>query len=351
MTHILIRAECRSNEKRVGITPLEAKKLLKQGIKVSIEESNARIIPISKYHDVGCEIVEEKSWPNAPLETIIFGLKELPEDPFPLKHRHIMFGHAFKGQPTAQNLLNRFKVGGGILYDIEYLVGPTGKRVAAFGYWAGYAGAAVTISCWVSQKTNRLPKIFTTYRGKDSLDEQIRGELENSKILPRNAIVIGSLGRVGSGVIDLCEKMNIETTKWDIAETTKKENFSEILNHDLFFNCVVSNKETPTFISKETIHNGQKLSIIGDIACDPGSKNNPIALYNDVTTWSEPVTRVSENPILDVMAIDNLPSLLPLESSTDFAAQLLPSLMGLDRLKESVWLRAHQAYLDNLERI
>ena len=79
--------------------------------------------------------------------------------------------------------------------------------------------------------------------------------------------------------------------------------------------------------------------------------NNPVAIYNDVTTWSEPVTRVSENPILDVMAIDNLPSLLPLESSIDFASQLLPSLMEIDRINESVWLRAHQTYLDNMELI
>jgi len=351
MTHILVRAECRDNEKRVGITPLEAKTLLKMGINVSIEDSNSRIIPISKYRDVGCKIVEENSWPNAALDTIIFGLKELPEYPFPLKHRHIMFGHAFKDQPTAQNLLNRFKVGGGALYDIEYLVGPTGKRVAAFGYWAGYAGAAVTISCWVSQKTNKHPKKFSTYLDKNSLDEQIKSELEKYKLLPRNAIVIGSLGRVGSGVIDMCEKMNIETTKWDVAETTAKENFSDILNHDLFFNCVVSNKETPTFISEETIQNGQKLSIIGDIACDPGSISNPVAVYNDVTTWSEPVTRVSDNPILDVMAIDNLPSLLPLESSIDFASQLLPSLMEINKINEGVWLRAYQTYLDNMERI
>ena len=48
MTHILIRAECRENEKRVGITPLEAKHLLKKGIKVSIEDNNSRIIPTSK---------------------------------------------------------------------------------------------------------------------------------------------------------------------------------------------------------------------------------------------------------------------------------------------------------------
>ena len=48
MTHILVRAECRENEKRVGITPLEAAHLLKKGINVSIEDSNSRIIPSSK---------------------------------------------------------------------------------------------------------------------------------------------------------------------------------------------------------------------------------------------------------------------------------------------------------------
>ena len=351
MTHILIRSECRDNEKRVGITPLEAKNLLNHGIKVSIEESKSRIIPVSNYRDVGCEIVEEKSWPNAPLETIIFGLKELPDDPFPLKHRHIMFGHAFKGQPTAKNLLNRFKAGGGVLYDIEYLIAPTGRRVAAFGYWAGYAGAAVTISCWVSQKTNKSPQTFAPYQDKDGLDLQIKYELEKSKHSPKNAIVIGSLGRVGSGVIDLCEKMNIKMTKWDVLETSKKQDFSEILDHDLFFNCVVANKETPTFISEGIIRRNQNLTIVGDIACDPGSRYNPIAIYDAVTTWSAPVARVSENPILEVMAIDNLPSLLPLESSVDFASQLLPTLLELDRLDEGVWLRAHQTYLDNVKKV
>ena len=351
MTHILVRAECRENEKRVGITPLEAAHLLKKGIKVSVEDSNSRIIPSSKYRDVGCEIIKEKSWPNAPLETIIFGLKELPDEPFPLKHRHIMFGHAFKDQPMSETLLKRFKVGGGTLYDIEYLVSPAGKRVAAFGYWAGYAGAAVTISCWVSQKLKKSSKVFAIYNDKDSLDEQIRNELESSRLLPKSAIVIGALGRVGSGVIDLCEKMNIKTTKWDIKETKEKEAFIDILNHDLFFNCVVANKETPTFISEEIIQQNQNLSIIGDIACDPGSEHNPIALYDSVTTWSEPVTRVSEKPILDVMAIDNLPSLLPLESSVDFASQLLPSLLELDKLNQGVWLRAHQTYLENVKRV
>ena len=44
------------------------------------------------------------------------------------------------------------------------------------------------------------------------------------------------------------------------------------------------------------------------------------------------------------MAIDNLPSLLPVESSQDFAAQLLPHLQGLDRLDQGVWARAEAEF-------
>jgi saccharopine dehydrogenase (NAD+, L-lysine-forming) len=42
---------------------------------------------------------------------------------------------------------------------------------------------------------------------------------------------------------------------------------------------------------------------------------------------------------MDVMAIDNLPSMLPVESSQDYAAQLLPSLLTLTDLDSGVWAR------------
>jgi saccharopine dehydrogenase (NAD+, L-lysine-forming) len=53
-----------------------------------------------------------------------------------------------------------------------------------------------------------------------------------------------------------------------------------------------------------------------------------------------PARRVHDDPPLDVMAIDNLPALLPRESSEDFAAQLLPTLLQIDALDEGAWGRA-----------
>ena len=67
-----------------------------------------------------------------------------------------MFGHAYKGQPAGQILLKRFKAGGGTLYDLEYLVDEAGRRVAAFGYWAGFAGAAISLKCWAAQQTGGI---------------------------------------------------------------------------------------------------------------------------------------------------------------------------------------------------
>ena len=84
--------------------------------------------------------------------------------------------------------------------------------------------------------------------------------------------------------------------------------------------------------------------MIGDIACDPDSDYNPVPIYDRATTWEEPALRVHENPPLDIMAIDNLPSLLPRESSLDFAEQLLPSLLDLGAPDEGVWARAKATF-------
>ena len=194
MTHLWVRAEQRPNEERVGLTPEGAAALVKAGIRVTVERSSARAIGLDGYVAAGCEIAEENLWPKAPADAIIFGLKELPEDGTPLRHRHIMFGHAYKGQPAGRVLLQRFKAGGGVLYDLEYLVGEDGRRVAAFGYWAGYAGAAVSLKCWAAQQRGGIAGPVRKVPSKDALLAELGEELAGLS-RPR-AIIIGALGRV-----------------------------------------------------------------------------------------------------------------------------------------------------------
>ncbi len=349
MTHIWVRSESRAHEERVGLTPQGAAKLLAAGYDVTVEESRQRILPIADYAAVGCTIAPEFSWVDAPDDAIIFGLKELPEDGTPLLHRHIMFGHAYKGQPSGQILLERFKAGGGTLLDLEYLTDTEGRRVAAFGYWAGYAGAAVALMCWLAQQKGRVAGPVKAYPSANHMLKELQKALVECGTVRPTALTIGALGRVGSGAADLCEAMGISVTKWDMAETASGGPFPEVLQHDIFLNCILARPGTPVFVPASAKTAARSLSVIGDIACDPDSDFSPIKVYDRTTTWDAPALRVHDQPVLDVTAIDNLPSMLPAESSEDFATQLLPHLLTLNAIDQDVWARAQDWYQRSVE--
>jgi saccharopine dehydrogenase (NAD+, L-lysine forming) len=351
MTHLWVRAEQRPNEQRGGLTPDGAGALIGAGLHVTVEHSSVRAIALDGYRDAGCAIAPENSWPDAPADAIIFGLKELPEDGTPLHHRHIMFGHAYKGQAAGQILLRRFAAGGGTLYDLEYLVDETGRRVAAFGYWAGFAGAAVALKCWAAQQRGAIAGPVSVFSGSAVLRNHLRGELDATGVARPTALVIGALGRVGTGASDLCAALNVAVTRWDMAETAHGGPFPEVLTHDIFLNCILARPGTPVFVPANTGTAPRKLSVIGDIACDPDSDFSPIKIYDRSTTWDEPALRVHESPPLDVTAIDNLPAMLPLESSQDFADQFLPSLLALPDLDTGVWGRAKATFDSHVKRI
>ena len=346
MVKLWIRAESRPNEARTGVTPEGVAALIAAGYDVTVEESRQRSLPMKGYSDAGAKIAREGGWVDAPGDAIIIGLKELPEDGTPLRHRHVMFGHAYKGQSSGRILLERFRAGGGALYDLEYLTDETGRRVAAFGYWAGYAGAAVTLMALAAQPGKAAA--IHAYPSAEALREDVAARLAGAS--PR-ALVIGALGRVGTGAADLCEGVGVAVTKWDMAETASGGPFPEILAHEVFLNCILARPGTPVFVPKSALAAERALRAIGDIACDPDSDFNPVPLYDTATSWENPVHRVHEDPVLDLMAIDNLPSMLPVESSEDFAGQLLPHLLTLDRIDEGVWGRARALYDEHAARL
>jgi saccharopine dehydrogenase (NAD+, L-lysine-forming) len=352
MFHLWIRAEQRKNEKRVGITPDDAFELINAGIKVTVEESTDRIIPTEEYYKVGSEIAKQDTWPGAPKNTIILGLKELPEDLETIEHKHIMFGHAFKGQTNGQELLKKFKAGKGILYDLEYLTDPGGRRLAAFGYWAGFAGAAVSLKAYSDQQNNKgICGPVSIFENKETMLAYVKNALLHVEKKFPKILVVGAMGRVGAGAIDFCETLGLRVTKWDIEETKNGEPFPEIFEHEIFLNCILAKAGGPVFITKKHLNSNRNLSVIGDISCDPDSSFNPLPIYNSATNWEVPVERIEASQTLDVMAIDNLPSLLPYESSVDFSKQLLPLLLDLNRTKNNSWDRAEEAFWKSLKEV
>ena len=85
-TVLHVRAETKPLEHRTAITPTIAKKLVDQGYIVNVEKAPLSIFPDSEYEGTGASLVPTGSWVDAPSEHIIIGLKELPEEDFPLKH-------------------------------------------------------------------------------------------------------------------------------------------------------------------------------------------------------------------------------------------------------------------------
>ncbi|MCR9246022.1 MAG: saccharopine dehydrogenase [bacterium] len=335
-THFWLRAESKPFERRTALPPESAKALLDAGYSLTIEADPDRIFGLDEYPD--CGRAEAHSWQEAPEDAVIIGLKELPDDGSELRHRHVHFAHVFKEQRGWQDTLRRFDSGGGALFDLEFLAHENGRRVAAFGYWAGYVGAVLGAAHCDRLRNGAVLRLEPPYSFPD------RGALEALVGQPpESAIVMGALGRCGSGAVDALTKLGVHgITRWDKNETAGGGPFDAILDHELFVNCVLLGLQIPPFVSREQIGAKQDraLRVVADVSCDPTSPWNPVPIYDAITTVEAPTVRAIESPPLDVMAIDHLPSLLPRESSEDFGSQLLPHLLEFDSDPNGVWARA-----------
>jgi len=244
----------------------------------------------------------------------------------------------------------RFRTGGGGLLDLEYLTNDDGRRVAAFGFWAGFAGAAVAIQAWCAQQGEETLQNLRSHPSQEAMIEDLQQTLGDRR--PR-MIVIGALGRCGQGARAVADKLGLEVTPWDLEETKAGGPFPEIVEHDIFVNCVFINSSVPPFLTDaELAVEDRTLSVICDVSCDPASDFNPLPIYRDWTDFTNPcLTIIDGARPLDLIAIDHLPSLLPAESSDDFSSQLLPSLLDIEDDTTGVWGRAHDLFIDKSNSI
>ena len=341
MIHLWLRAEAKPFERRAVLTPETAGKLVASGYAVSVEECDNRIFDTGQYHQAGCRIAPASSWLDAPPDCYVLGLKELPEPLPSLHHKHIYFAHAYKRQKGWKELLGKFADDGGRLFDLEFLLDSNSQRIAAFGYWAGFAGAALGILNWLKQ-----PGTMGSVRScpdKNQLLAEVANKLKKSGKRPR-VIIIGAKGRSGRGAAELCQSLEIETTLWDMEETAQGGPFVTILEYDILINCVLVQSDTRPFITNDLLEKKRLLTSVVDVSCDPYSVYNPLPVYTDCTTFARPALRLRDKPVLDLIAIDHLPSMLPKESSEDFSSQLLGAMLELPDGR--TWQRALELFED-----
>jgi len=331
---IWLRREASPNEQRTPLVPADAATLTAEGTPVTVEESEHRAFSIDEYSAAGCRVVSGDSWPDAPPSEVILGLKEPPSQPSSLTHRHVFFGHAYKGQESGPALLRRFTAGGGTLLDLEYLTDETGRRVVAFGFWAGYVGAALAVLHHRGELEGPLSSMT-----RPELDGRLRGSRAGAK-----ALVIGALGRSGRGACDALAVAGVPTTEWDVDETRDLDR-SSLLDHDILVNTVFATEPGTPFLTPADLERGdRRLTVVSDVTCDVTSGCNRLPVNDKVTDWVEPVRRLHPGPPpLDLLAIDNVPSLLPRESSTAFSIGLLPHLAAMPH-DATIWDRCLEQF-------
>jgi len=103
----------------------------------------------------------------------------------------------------------------------------------------------------------------------------------------------------------------------------------------------------PPFITEEILQKNKNLSIVVDVSCDTSNPNNPVPIYKETTSFVKPCLRITsgENSV-DVVAIDHLPSLVPYESSKEFADALIEHLLQFPTTP--VWTRAEDLFKEKL---
>ncbi|WP_432477848.1 hypothetical protein [Nocardioides sp. GXQ0305] len=326
--HVWIRSESRGTERRAAVVPADVPLLLDAGFEVTVEESLQRVFADEEYAAAGAAVVGEGTWTDAPHDAYVLGIKELPAEPASLRHQHIYFAHAFKGQGDARHTLERFRRGRGRLLDLEYLTDQDGRRVAAFGYWAGYVGAALGLLHLTHSLAAPLAPVT-----KHELDAELEqaGKAGADQVL---ALVTGARGRSGRGAQRALMTAGVPITRWDRQETRDLHK-QALLGHDLLVNCVVTQTPTTPFVERADLDHERRLRVLADVTCDLTGPHNMLPVNTETTTWQDPVRRLhSGSPSagiapLDVIAIDNLPSLLPREASEGFSADLTPHLLAL----------------------
>ena len=374
-------------ERRVALTPAHVKTLIEDyGLRVLVESSPKRVFTDDEFAAVGAEIVNDLSEAQ-----IIFGVKEMPIDFFEEEKTYIFFSHTIKGQEYNMPLLKRMIEKKINLIEYEKITNDNGQRLIFFGRFAGLAGMINSLwslgQRWLemgyetpfaklqqSHNYNSLEDAIhaVSMAGSEILEEgfpeellpitigitgygnvskgaqEILSLLPTVEISPEELLELKDGGNYNNSTIytTIFKEKHISRTK-DILGTfdlqdyynhpEKYENNMEqyIPELTVLMNCMYWDPRYPRIITKDFLaelnENGPlKLTVIGDVTCDPDGSiepthmgtfiEDPVYVYNPETR--EPTMGFKGDGIL-IMAVDILPSELPREASQAFGDALL----------------------------
>ena len=359
-------------DRRVALPPQHAQKVLEKypGVEIVAQKSDVRCFADQDYEDAGIKIVSS-------LEAcdVIFGVKEVPFSSLLAGKTYFFFSHTIKKQAYNRSLLQDILEKKIRLVDYETLTTKEGKRIIAFGRWAGIVGAYNGI--WAYGKRYNL---FQLRRAHECFDiEDLKSEFTKVKLPPVKIIVTGG-GRVTKGAMEVLMGMGIRKVtprqfmeqhydwpvfcqlnvrnynkKTDGTDFSRNEfyrapqkfdgDFLQYTQHaDILIASAFWDPQAPVlFDRKDMVRNDFKIAVIADITCDiegsipstkrPSTIADPLYDYNPCDDLIE--TPFSDEGNITVMAVDNLPCELARDASMSFGDELvtnvLPALLGDDQ--------------------
>ncbi|KAL7174871.1 hypothetical protein ACSBR2_028646 [Camellia fascicularis] len=128
-------------ERRATLSPSHCARLLhsdkgKTGVaRIIVQPSTKRVHHDALYEDVGCEISDDLSECS-----LILGIKQPKLEMILPDRAYAFFSHTHKAQKENMPLLDKIIAERASLFDYELIVGDNGKRLLAFGKFAGRAG-------------------------------------------------------------------------------------------------------------------------------------------------------------------------------------------------------------------
>ena len=369
----LIREGKIPSDKRVPLTPLQAK-MVKERFQVDlvVQSSDIRCFSDQDYRDEGIEIVETVTDCD-----IILGVKEVPLNMLAEGKTHFFFSHTIKKQAYNRELLQTILGKKIRLIDWETLTNENGKRIIAFGRWAGIVGAYNGL--WTFGRRYNLYNIRRAHECFDYAD--LKSEYDTIKLPPIKIAVTGG-GRVSKGAMEVLLNVGIrQVTPHDFLHKTYTEPVFTQLNTrdyhvhkdggefhrtefyanpklyegdfekytkvtDLLIAGAFWDPASPVLFKREDVMKDDfDIRVIADITCDiegsipstkqPSTIDDPIYDYNPSDDVVEQA--LSDEGNITVMAVDNLPCELPRDASESFGNELienvLPELLGNDDKK------------------
>jgi saccharopine dehydrogenase (NAD+, L-lysine-forming) len=348
-------------DNRVPLTPSQCAILKEENpeMDVFVQPCNYRCYADDEYRYHGIELKD-----NLADCDVLFGVKEIPVELLIPNKTYFIFSHTIKKQPRNQKLLKEVLKKHIRLIDWETLTKENGRRLIAFGRWAGIVGAYHAI-----RMIGIKHRLFQINQMSDC-HNFAEAELEFAKIkLPALKIVLTGTGRVGNGAAFLLHLLNIKkVSPYDFCYTEfegpvytqlgsedlyHREGFEKFDTHDfhlhaesyqsnfypfskvtdVMINGVYWDKRIPVFFTAEQMKEPDfRINIIADVTCD-SMPNSSVPVTLKVSTIAEPYFGydVQSGSIIepftlksiDVMAIDNLPNELPRDASEDFGNMLM----------------------------